>query len=302
ASPVWLSLRPTMLAALSEFGRLPASMSPALMAGLGFGAVALLGGFLLPMAAINGMQRVLRGWRRRSRMAESLPALALAGALLLVFLGAAVFNRQIKGNWILPALVLLAIAGRWPMPRWAPWLVSAQLLVCVAMGWVMRHPPAIERLEGRFAGLAAWYAHQAGERDARLSLVRSWHQRMAEYRSLQPLATELLDALEREFGRPVRPQWIVSDDYGLAAQLAFYWRAWSPRIIVPGDGLLVRSMPPPETERLPGESVVVALRRCPAQIWPRLQHVQWVGRFAIPGQGVSLALARADGRLQPAAP
>ncbi|MDQ7053723.1 MAG: hypothetical protein Q9P14_12825, partial [candidate division KSB1 bacterium] len=140
-----------------------------------------------------------------------------------------------------------------------------------------------------------------GERDARrwcgagINMARL-------HLAAQPLATELLDALEREFGRPVRPQWIVSDDYGLAAQLAFYWRAWSPRIIVPGDGLLVRSMPPPETERLPGESVVVAMRRCPAQIWPRLQRARVGLACAVPGQGVSLALARADGRLQPAAP
>ncbi len=302
ASPLLLNLHPAKLAALSEFGRLPASMPPALMAGLGLGAVVLLGGFLLPIAAMNGVRRALRAWRRASHAPENLSALALATALLLVFLGAAVLNRQIKGNWILPALVMLAIAGRWPMPRRTSWLFSAQLLLSVGLGWAMQHPRAIDRLEGRFAALAAWYTHQAGERDARLSVVRTWHQRMAEYRSLQPLAAQLLEALERESGGPVRPRWIVSDDYGLAAQLAFYWRAWSPRIIVPGDGLLVRSMPPPETERLSGEGVVVALRRCPAQIWPRLRHVQWVGRFAVPGQGVSLALARADGCLRPAAP
>ena len=301
ASPVWLNVHPAMLAALSEFGRLSA-LSPVLLIGLGLGAVVFLGGVLLPIAAMSGARRVLCTRRRVSRPPDHLPALALAAALLLVFLVAAMLNRQIKGNWILPALVLLAIAGRWPMPRWSPWLLSVQLLLSVGLGWAMQHPRIIERLEARFTALAAWYVHQAGERDARLSLVRTWHQRAAEYRSLQPLPAQLLDALERERGGPVRPRWIVSDDYGLAAQLAFYWRAWSPRIIVPGDGLLVRSIPPPETERLTGEAVVVALRRCPAQIWPRLKDVQWVGRFAIPGQGVSLALARAEGRLRSAAP
>lgn len=299
-APAALFITPELVAAISEFSRIPAAvpLGRALLAQAL--AVLFLGGPLLLLLPAGTVRATVRhGWRPLWRDPAGQTASLLAMALLGAFALAALFNTQLKGNWILPAMVLLwpARPGRLSRPlafAGLGWTLLTALLLSTAMA----RPDLVARFETGLPGLQGTYGLHAGAREARVSATGTWSQRLREYQGLEPFA----GAVRAAWGGAVRavhpPAWIVSDDYGLAAQLHFAWRQPAMRVIVPGDGVFHRLMPPLSQSELSGAVLVMAVgRRSLAAVWPRLVDVEPIATVPHPVTGLPVTIGMASGRL-----
>ena len=78
-------------------------------------------------------------------------------------------------------------------------------------------------------------------------------------------------------GRALHPKWIVSDDYGLAAQVVCAWNDMDVRIVLPDDGMFGRGLPlPGPSLRIP-PTLVLAVRDGADALWPPLGAVVHCG-------------------------
>ncbi len=296
ASPVLLSFSGQMLAAISNFGKISADVSlPARMA---ITAVSIfgLGGLLLPWAAMRGFMERMKDIRRApsSRQRWLLlkdPAFAVAMVLVLGFLSAAIFRGQIKGNWLLPGFVLLWPVSRISLRPGYRVAVVVSFLLSAMMVIAMRSPGSVALLENRVQFMQSLYQQQAGAREARVSRTRTWSQRLQEYQPMAGFAASVATCWCRTTGEQGAPKWIISDDYGLAAQLAFSWRNFSPRIIIPDDGIFFRTVPDDSCTTLRGGVLLMAVKTTCDRLWQRLPGHLREETVHHPQAGISVSIA-----------
>lgn len=260
--PGILGITPAMVREILDFARLDPGLPLFSRLGLALGSVLVYGGLLLPLGAVRG---TLSGWRRILRGDRvELPVLLLALTLVLTFSVAAVFHHQIKGSWFLPALILLwpQEGLRLPRPALGLLLVVSSIPGLLLAG-TMPFPKRASGLETAW-GLGSIYAEMAGSRETRVSSTRTLSQRFREFRNLEPTAKEALRFWQSATGEEAPPTLLVSDDYGLAARLAYCWPSRRPGLWIPDDGLFDRGDP---AGPVPG-ILIVAVRRSPDRIWP----------------------------------
>ena len=297
ASPALINLNLTMVNAIAAYGVLGASMPPVVAVIMGMGPTLLLGGPLLPVMAWGGIRiHFEKGWCRREIEFDDV-VFGLGIAFLIIFGGAAVFRGQIKGNWLLPALFLL-----WPraLPMLKPKILQLLALLTVLSGLgtvgLFCNPDLVARIESRFSTLASSYVFQRGQREDNFPGVTTWSERLLEYNSIKPFGEKILKLWKNAQDQRGRPRWIISDDYGLAAQLALEWGG-DTKMIVPDDGIFYRSMPPDHIDKLEGGVIIVGVYKKPNAIWHRMKATSRLGTMQHPVTKVSLYLASSNGKL-----
>lgn len=281
-APVLLELRAPLWHELFRFGRI-AGASPFRGPIIWGGSVLFQAGVILPIAAVFGAQAALRSARNRrddpARARDALVTLGLAASFVFVFGAAALFNQQWKENWMFPALVLLFPAS---LPFRAVRRVAlvasaaASLLVTIAM----THPQSIAWAEDSLPG---GYATKAGEREAQVSAASRWSERLGEYRPLESFAREIdATCAARGLARPTR---VVSDDYGLACQLATAWP--QTEVILPRDGIFWRTVP----AQAEGEYLLLAVNCEASELWADLASTEPLATLPHPYAARTVALA-----------
>jgi hypothetical protein len=249
------TLKPDMVRGMADFGRL-ADTVPWYTRGLASGgALLFLGGpVLVGLSVVGARQRwqILRRDTDPVIRSEARASLAAAAMMLAVFLTAAVVRGQFKGNWILPALVLL-----WPV-RMAPWAVLPRTRAILATGVILTfvsslgqslilvRPDLVDRLESGMSarGLvpaAATFSVQAGVREAAVSTNRSWSDHLRQYHNAAAFAGAVKADWCQAQGDLTPVPCIVSDDYGLACQLHWYLGDPATKIAIRGDVIFHRT-------------------------------------------------------------
>ena len=220
-SPILISLQPELLQGIAEFGRVAEGQSIWESLLLQLGGIFFLAPFGLPFAAYLGLKERLGKEGASFRTdPEQMATLLVAGTMLLAFSGAILTSGQVKGNWILPALVILwpAVTRLGPHPLFSIGL-PVSIIVSVSMTFAFANPPAMSWIEDRLPMIRDSYSFQAGMREARVSASRSWTHRFSEYQAIDNFADAVMNRWQN--GANGKPAWIVSDDYGLAAKLIF---------------------------------------------------------------------------------
>ena len=222
----------------------------------------VLAGPALPLVGLRGLVGL-----------RSLDAGRALGLLFVVAFGAAALvSGQVKGNWMLPAILLLwPTAWRWRAPAAFAAIASTALLSAViVVGFV--------RVDWTRSAEEAWtsapsYLAVAGERERDVAAATRWWHRLAEYQAFDADCP------------PATPA-IVSDDYGLAAQWAVQCPTGVPRIVVPFDPIFARSAHP-----IPRGALVLAVRDDVARL---VGGRAWepIATFAHPITGQAIACAR----------
>lgn len=249
-----LILDPGMAAGLADFGR----FSPSLTwyqkgAGAGSSLLFLGGPLLLGMSWFGVRQRIgtVRQGGSDETTREAWAALAMAGILLAVFLAALVLRGQFKGNWILPAVILLWPArspfSRSDLRKKAKGIRMLALtgllltfLPSLAQTAVLVRPGLVDRLEESLdrRGLVprwATYRAQAGVREASVSAHRTWGDHLRGFGNLSRFAEAIRCGWRGTAGSDAPLKWVLSSDYGLAFQLSWYLQDLAPRVAVCGD-------------------------------------------------------------------
>jgi len=183
---------------------------------------------------------------------EARASLALAGVLLVVFLAVALLRGQFKGNWILPALVLL-----WPTrldlrphPVWGRNVLAMGVvlayLTSLGQTVVLARPELLARLEDRLAARGmvpewATYSTQAGIREPAVSASRTWSDHLHEYADGSAFAGEIRADWCDVQGAATPVTCIVADDYGLACQLHWYLGDAGALVVIYDDGIFHRT-------------------------------------------------------------
>ncbi|MCI0484593.1 MAG: hypothetical protein L0Y78_08425 [candidate division NC10 bacterium] len=298
AALAMVGLSPGMIREMAEFGRLDPGLPLLQCVAIVLQDLLIGGGLLLFVAGIQGFIESARFSRPGSAW-SGVPPLILAATLIVFFLAAALLNRQIKGNWLLPALVLLwPSRGLWiPKPLIGMFLLASVLASTVMVG-MARNPSLAARMESEVPALRI-YRERAGTREDRVSPTGSWSDRFREYQSLKDEAAEASWLWERATGETAPPRWIVSDDYGLASQLAYHWHEYGTRLVVPSDGLFVRGLH--ELEQGHAHSVLLVATQAPLdRVWPRMGSAREIGVLAHPAMDGRIRLGvltlRGEGR------
>ncbi len=251
-------LKPDMVAGIADFGRMAPTVPWYVRTMAGGGTLLALGGPLLVAVAWIGIRQRLRDLRddptgRRQREARA--SLALAAMLLVFFLAAALLRGQFKGNWILPALVLLwptrlsSFFGVTTSPKVRSLLVTGlvlTLLISVGQTVVMARPGIVTRVEDHLAArgsVPSWatYSTQAGVREAVVSTSRTWSDHLHEYDDASAFAEGLKARWCANQGAAVPVEWIVAADYGLACQVHWYFGEPEAYVAIYGDGVFHRT-------------------------------------------------------------
>ena len=265
-----LSMKAAMVEGMADFARAADSVS--LPARLGSGGLSLIftGGPLLLALAVPGFRERLRLLRRGesgSRRREAEASLAAAAVLLVFFLAAALLRGQVKGNWIMPALVLLLPVAPVKVPR-AVLVASLVFTFAASLGQTvaMRQPR-----------LTAWadagYSVHAGIRETAVSPTRTWQHHLAQYGDASGFARDIRQGWRDVVGMDTPLAWIVSDDYGLAAQLHWYLGHDTVRLVLPRDGVFHRTVAPLLTDADPGPLLVLTTNVTAEELWNRLEIV-----------------------------
>ncbi|NIR63879.1 MAG: hypothetical protein GWN00_11635, partial [Aliifodinibius sp.] len=261
ALPVLFSLNMDLLKAISEFGQMAESVSFWEAASIQLGTTLLLGGIFLPIAGVKGfMDRLRLLLSGKLTEPDHLNSLNIALILLGAFGIAALVFNQLKGNWILPALAVLW--PRFPL-KLSTGLHRTVLTVSVLSGLTLvislSQPAIIGLAEKAFPEFRSSYSLQAGTRESRVSATRSWTQRVNEYQSIDQFADSVLRQWQTLVNQQGKPTWIVSDDYGLTAQLIFAWDDSDTRMIIPGDGIFNNSLPGDDAQSIDGNILILAV-------------------------------------------
>ncbi len=252
---VAFTMKPEMLAGMAEFG-LMAPTVPWFGKGMAAaGAALFLGGFLLVGWSIFGFRQRWHDFRTGpddQRRREARASLAAAGILLAVFIAAALLRGQFKGNWVLPALLLL-----WPtrLPRLktsssvkAFATIGLALTIMTGFGQtaILMRPDLLINLEKKVATRnksLGWltYSTQAGVRETSVSTSKTWTDHLHEYDDVTAFAQEVKASWSATQGDTAPMDWIVAGDYGFACQLHWYLGDPSGRVAIFGDGIFHRT-------------------------------------------------------------
>jgi hypothetical protein len=298
AAPAVMWLSSSMLGEILEFGHLDHSLSLSHRFGIAVGGLLLEGGLLLPLATVQGLGEGIQRFRRGYVRGDA-PIFAVAATLIILFLGAAVLNDQIKGSWFLPAFVLLWPSRRLRIPRPAiPVLLLVPALTSVMMVGAMRLPDLSARVETAL-GWDDLYLQRAGTREERVSSTRTFSERFLEFQDLSALGGRALQRWQNATGQENPPHWIVSDDYGLAAQLAYQWRSHGPGLLIPGDGLFDRGADELGRSHV-GGVLVVAVRTSLTGVWSEWGSIQEIGVLRHPVTNGSVRLGVSPDAIHPA--
>ena len=301
-------LDPQLVAGMAEFGQAPARLSPWVRAGSWVLALLFLGGpLLLSLAGVGLRERWLRlrgvrpgndqpgrpGQPRQpgepAARREALASLALAAALVTVFVAAAVFRGQFKANWVLPAAVLLLPAGPVAWPRWVrAGGVAVATVCCLAQALALWQPDLVDRIEALAGDGAPSYAVHASVREGRVAAAGRWSEYLRQFDDRAAFACKLQRAWRTQEPEMAPPAWLVSDDYGLAMQVHWYLGHGAVWVAVPGDGVFVRSNRHLAGADHPGNLLVLPVNRNPAAIWKDLQLGDRLPMVAHPATGALL--------------
>ncbi len=286
APAVFLWTDPDMVQEIMSFGRL-APHTPCWLRGLLIlGSLLFLAGPLLPLAAWQGVRdRWTVACRRNPEDPEGRIVLVTSLALVVTLGAAAILNGQFKANWYLPVLVLL-----WPnrplrLPRATVGvMLGLSILASVGLTVGFSRPGTVAAIEQRLDLRHGLYPILAGTREARVSATRCWSDRLGEYQSMTPFATEIAAIWRDASESSGYPDWIVADDYGVAAQLAYHWRDAQPDLAVPTDGLYQRRARGALEDNSAGK-VVIGVQIPLQLVWPELGPVAAGGTVANPVTG-----------------
>ena len=111
------------------------------------------------------------------------------------------------------------------------------------------------------------------------------------------LAEGVLKRWQREQGVGKVPAYIISDDYGLAAQVRLAWKARQTKLILPQDGIFHRSMPSGSATNLGGAALVLSVHRSDDETWERLIQVKSLGSLDHPITGLPVNIGISNGAL-----
>ena len=299
ALPALLSMHLEMVQAVSEYGKINAEASLGETIIWSITPTLFFGGPLLLFGALQGArEQFSTGAGFKKQMEEGNVAFWLGLAFIIVFCGAAVFRGQIKENGILPGFILL-----WPVSKLrikSIYLASGLALTLIPAFIViasLRFPSVSDNLAQVFSGLSRTYEIKSGAREARYSEVNSWQSRLREFQAIDDFSERALSAWHKIDGG--LPRLIISDDYGLAAQLAFSWKKSNPQIVIPGDGIFFRTTPPATTDNLARSPLILAVHKSPLEIWGRLQNVRIIGQVRHPATNGFITLATCSRELLP---
>jgi hypothetical protein len=158
----------------------------------------------------------------------------------------------------------------------------------------MYRPDLAASVESRLHAHGGFYQQRAGTREARVSAARSWSDHLREFRPIDPFARAVAASWRAE-GRSHPPRWIVADDYGLAAQLAWVWREVAPRVVTPTDAMFqggIDALDGPERR----QAVFVAALGPLERIEPESGHVREIASLNHPvtGAPVRIGVMKAD--------
>ncbi|MEL6824119.1 MAG: glycosyltransferase family 39 protein, partial [Calditrichota bacterium] len=227
-------LKPDLVMAIAEFGRMDPSIGflKALLIQVGY--ILFLGGPAIVLGFIAGIwqyREITENYRQVTNL-QRYSALIVA-SVIAAFGLAMLVTQQVKGNWLLPGLLLL-----WPAvkPKLFRPAILLSILSSVFIISIFAFPEVVKDLEKKVPIFAASYSVQAGAREARVSPTRSWSERSGEYQNLSAFATAVAEKVDMQ-----KTQWLMSDDYGLAAQLIREWGRADMQMIIPGDRLFYRS-------------------------------------------------------------
>ena len=170
------------------------------------------------------------GWRAARTWRAQLLALLPALFLLALFGFFALFQGQIKGNWILPAFL-----GLWPaafrrpnLPSRPAWflglLLGTGLLFSLSAGLALKYPAIGPCLHTTLQHpvLNASYRLLLSPPDRQREASYSWTERACEYSGWQGLANALERTLEESEVSPTTP--LLSPQYGVSFAMAYYTR------------------------------------------------------------------------------
>lgn len=251
SSPVLIDLMVTQFSLPSALNTLSAVAPDSLPVRMGMflGAPLFYVSPLLLATLYRGVWTVGRDWRRLTNVTSQTGHHLLwpGAALICCFCFFTLTRGQVKGNWILPALL-----GLWPLAFSASWLQSrvftgALLIFGVSMAAVpaipLRWPAVADRLSHSALGsLNSSYTSIVSQRDLPREPTFSWTERVCEYHGWEDFGRKL-DGLIREQNLRV-PLTIASTEYGLAFGAVRYARLVNA-VALPGDPRFVRIAAPP---------------------------------------------------------
>ena len=204
---------------------------------------------LLLATLYRGVWKAGRDWRRLTNLTSQTGQHLLwpGAALICCFCFFTLTRGQVKGNWILPALL-----GVWPLAFSASWLQSRVFTVALlAFGISMAAIPAIAL---RWPAVADWLSHSAlgslnssytsivSQWDLPREPTFSWTERVCEYHGWGDFGRKLDDLIvQHDLPAPLT---IASTEYGLAFGAVRYARLVNA-VALPGDPRFVRIAAPP---------------------------------------------------------
>jgi hypothetical protein len=208
------------------------------------------------------------------------PAAVIGTMFFGAFLTAMIVNGQLKANWILPALLMPVLTARklsyFPFKRSS---ISLAVVWAAGLLLLMTQPAFIKSVENSLPSLAQSYRIQAGSREAKVSAAAGWADRLNEYQSMQPFADSVKVYWQKLSPENALPVWILSDDYGLAAQLLFVWQSPETAMWITNDPLFRRDLPSQHSELFKNPGIMLQLYHDSRTDFPDLQPllpVKWL--------------------------
>jgi|GEM_PF-5996436 len=278
-------LQPDLIMAIAEFGRMDPSIGVLKALLIQFGYILLLGGpaiFLGFMAGIWQHREISEDYQRITNLQRY--STLVIFAVFAAFGLAMIVTQQVKGNWLLPALLLL-----WPATRpklFRPALILS-LLCSIFIIIVFAFPGIVRDMEERLPLFEASYSIQAGTREARVSPTRSWSERSKEYQDLSEFANLLSEKVDVQ-----KADWLMCDDYGLAAQLIREWGRPDMQMVIPGDRLFYRSEEQLTNNKAlePGQLIILGVQKSVSELANGRSGVKILGSLEHPFTGNRLEL------------
>ncbi len=295
ALPVLLFANKDMIQGISEFAKITDAPSILSIAVIQFLALIGLAGPGLIIASIsnlaelkNAIAQLLRDKGVLSNFQQQ-PAAAIGVLFLGTFFTAMIFNGQLKANWTLPALIMPVLIThkhtRIPFTRFS--ILSA--VVCsVGLVLLMTRPTIITFLEYKIPDLAQSYRMQAGSREAKVSAAVGWSDRLNEYQTLRPFSDRIKVYWQKHNPDNAMPVWILSDDYGLAAQLLFVWRSPETKMWITNDPLFRCGLPPQKSKLLQMPGIIMQVYHDSREYYPDLKALSPVKLLPHPYAGRSI--------------
>lgn len=289
--PVVLTIREEMIFAMLEFGKMNPSLPMWEILALQLILMAVGGGPLLAYFSGAGLKQrlAIRNMPVRPDL-ERRAALFIGLSSFIIFGGAIVLNSQVKYNWILPALVILLPTHPVRIKKYV--LVTA-IVLSVGLGIFQNvlklNPPWIAQIENSIPGLKSTFVLRGGVREAHVSTSRSWTEHALEFQNIESFVKQVEEIWEQQSGSGFPIQWIVSDDYGLAAQLIFALENEDVRMVLPKDGIFTRTIPDDGTSLSEG-ILILAVQGEIGDVWIPMDRIASIHQIRHPVTGQMLSV------------